>query len=380
MPGSLADDGFNWQGPASQARKSILQLARELFIPPKGHKVVPTASGLFLIFVGLCLGLAAYNTENNILFAAFSILLATIVLSGVASWVNLSSARWRLHTSRTLRVDEEGEVGLVVENARRRFPLYCIFFELESSADGSTKRLYLENSLDVGEETKLTWSYVPQRRCRATIFMRDAQSTFPFGFLRKHVGGDCRVEVCVWPRRIKYQRCQGVSAGRIWEGQSTKTRGQSGELLGLRQYVRGDAPRSIHWKVSAKQGRLMVKENAIENQPLYAMLVDPSRYLWNDTEQFEAMCSLAVTLAEDLFLSGKLHSATIAGHDRLLINRVSDLETFFDMVSGLEPEDAGGDGNGGRAGGVPSLNRIDFKPLGGLLVGAFVHGTKIAQT
>jgi hypothetical protein len=99
MSASAAKDQFDWGGPASDRRpKSLVVKFRELFIPPKGEKVLPTGSGMILILVGLCLGLAAYNTENNILFAALSLLLGLIVMSGVFCWANLLCARWRLYS------------------------------------------------------------------------------------------------------------------------------------------------------------------------------------------------------------------------------------------------------------------------------------------
>ena len=81
MSASTANDQFDWGGPASKRKpKSLVVRFRELFVPPKGEKVLPTGSGMMLILVGLCLGLAAYNTENNILFASLALLLALIVI------------------------------------------------------------------------------------------------------------------------------------------------------------------------------------------------------------------------------------------------------------------------------------------------------------
>ena len=82
------EDQFDWRGPG--AGRGSFRIWN-LFVSPKGQRVVPTSSGMVLIVVGLCIGLAAYNTENNILFAAFSIVIASLILSGIVCWVNFTS-------------------------------------------------------------------------------------------------------------------------------------------------------------------------------------------------------------------------------------------------------------------------------------------------
>lgn len=375
MSASAAKDQFDWGGPASDRRpKSLVVKFRELFIPPKGEKVLPTGSGMILILVGLCLGLAAYNTENNILFAALSLLLGLIVMSGVFCWANLLCARWRLETSSTFRVGEIGEVAIVVENARQWFSLFCIKFHVESEKTGDSNELYLKNSLEPGKSCRVLWRYEPKVRCVTKIQILDAVSSFPFGFLRKHVAGECEREVRIWPARIDYRRLRAPESGFGWQGASTKRKGSTGELIGLRPYSRGDAPRSIHWKVSARQGSLMVKQNAAESQARYSIVVDPSGYLWSSEQVFEKMCSLVATLAEDLFLAGDLDYCKLVGRTTIKISRVADLESFFDSIAALEL-----DAKAEQSRDPAYSNAISFTQIDGNSVGATINGITIAK-
>lgn len=126
--------------------------------------------------------------------------------------------------------------------------------------------------------------------------------------------------------------------------------------------------------MSAKQGRLIVKQNATETQPLFDVVVDPASFLWEAGESFEKMCSFAASLAEDLFLEGKISSCYIMGGPSVRIQRVSDLEAFLDALADLEPESSEeGHQNLGGA------NRICFRPLQGGGVGAFVNEIQIGQ-
>ncbi|MAM91225.1 MAG: hypothetical protein CMI15_07085 [Opitutaceae bacterium] len=371
----VSKDQFDWRGPASTKEpKPFSRRIMELFVPPKGEKVLPTASGMMLILIGLCLGLAAYNTENNILFIALSLLIATIVMSGIFCWSNIISARWRLENSSTFRVGETGEVAVVVENARQRFPLFSLLFELGSDKTEEFRELHLRDSVAPGESARLVWRYKPERRCRTKIRILETTSLFPFGFLKKHVPGGCVSEVSIWPARIEYRRLKNLGSGFGWQGASTKARGTTGELIGLREYSRGDAPRSIHWKVSARQGALVVKQNAAESQARYTLHVSHSKYLWPTKEIFERMCSFVVSLAEDLFLAGDLDYCRIEGGPEIKISRVSDLSTFFDQISSLEWDADSGGGKSEDAG-----NAVSFRPVDGIQVAAYLNGKAIAK-
>ncbi|MDQ8184405.1 DUF58 domain-containing protein [Pelagicoccus sp. SDUM812002] len=375
MAAPVAEERFDWKGPAvSNRRGSLLRRLFELVVPPKGHKVIPTGSGMLLIFIGLTIGLAAYNTVNNILFAALALLIAALIMSGVICWGNLLCARWRLETSSTFRVGEEGQAKIVVENARQRFPLFCVSFGLRTEAIDEKRRLYMKERLDPGEEMVLVWRFKPIRRTKTTVVIENAVSSFPFGFLSKFLPGDCEAEIRVWPKRIAYTRYRSPELTGLLQGRSSKKQGISGELIGLRHYEKGDAQRSIHWKVSAKQGRLIVKQNATETQSLFDIMVDPASYLWKSDESFEKMCSFASSLAEDLFLEGKLDSCFVVGGPSIRIQRVSDLEAFFDALAELVPSDL--EYGYKEFGGV---NRICFQPISGGSVGAFVNEIQVGQ-
>lgn len=375
MAAPVAEERFDWKGPAvSNRRGPFLRKLFEQVIPPKGHKVIPTGSGMLLIFIGLTIGLAAYNTVNNILFAALALLIAALIMSGVVCWGNLLCARWRLETSTTFRVGEEGQATVVLENARRRFPLFCVSFRLKTEVADETRRLYMKERLDPGEETALVWRFKPVRRMKTKVAIEHAVSSFPFGFLLKFLPGECETEIRVWPKRIAYTRYRSPEISGLLQGRSSKKQGVSGELIGLRHYEKGDAQRSIHWKVSAKQGRLIVKQNATETQSLLDIVVDPAAFLWKKEESFEKMCSFAASLAEDLFLEGKLDSCYIVGGPSIRIQRVPDLEAYFDALSELVVSEAECEYQE-----IGGTNRVSFQPISGGNVGAYVNEIQIGQ-
>jgi uncharacterized protein (DUF58 family) len=77
-----------------------------------------------------------------------------------------------------------------------------------------------------------------------------------------------------------------------------------GEFHGLREYVDGDEPRSIHWKASARSEQLLVKEHTTEGLRRCTIVLDTTRSTYRDADGFER----AVTAAASL-----VHSADRAG-------------------------------------------------------------------
>jgi len=118
----------------------------------------------------------------------------------------------------------------------------------------------------------------------------------------------------------------------------------------------------------------MVKQVSAESQALYSLLIDPSAYLWKNEVQFEKMCSFAVTFAEDLFVEGRLDRIHVAGGFTIKVDRVADLETFFDEMARLQPTS-----DVLESGEVNFKNGILLEPIEGEGVGARYNGLVCAE-
>lgn len=76
--------------------------------------------------------------------------------------------------------------------------------------------------------------------------------------------------------------------------------GMTGEFMGVREYRPGDARRQVHWRSSARAGRLIVKEFAEETQPGLMLALDlrASSVLGTDPDtSLELAIKIAATLA-----------------------------------------------------------------------------------
>ena len=332
-----ADPGyFSGQSAAGNALRILVQLVR----PPRGHRTLPTRTGLMLIILTIGVGTAAFNTGQNILYLALALFLSTLLVSGMLSWLNFKGCRWRLESGQHFRTGATSPVYLIAENRKKRLPSYDLTFHLRAELSETKRDLVLPAALEPGEKARLLWEFVPERRGRETLRVGGLVSRYPFGFLKKSIRDSLEREVTVWPARIPYQFSAGRPGQRWLHGQHRR-RGEGVELIQLREYRGGDSLKHIHWKASARMGRLQVRETLQEDHQAFALEVDPSERLWTDPEQFERMCAFAGSLAEDLFQSDQLKAVQIAGILSRPVGTIGDLYQFLDNLAGLERGDTG---------------------------------------
>jgi uncharacterized protein (DUF58 family) len=179
-----------------------------------------------------------------------------------------------------------------------------------------------------------------------------------------------------------------VAAART-QGERVPRAGAGDDLLALRRYQTGDSHRLIHWKASARLRTLMVRQFAAEAQDGFWLRVDAVAAEWPRPEQFELLCSLAATLAEDLYAAGKLRGVAIGQGPWLPTRQVRDVEGFLDALAMLEPQrdEQGAGGKEKETGDREDANRqlipanrniVTFAPEGSRGVAAFIDGIKAA--
>jgi uncharacterized protein (DUF58 family) len=329
-----------WQGPwaASRRRRDHRwrTLLWALLFPPRGHRIIPTITGVLLIAVSLGIGTAAYNTANNILFITLSLLLSCLMLSGVMSWLNLRGVAWRLHAVGPWRSGQTQVVALELRNAKTLLPTYGLWFDL--AAETASERRHLGIRLDPGTSTRLEWPVKAVRRGRLRVGLRAVGSLYPFGFLHKSVASELTREVLVWPAPVEYRRHLGGAAWRVAMSRGSVNRaGHGSDLLALRRYAPGDSPRLVHWKATARLQQILVRQFAAEGLEGFTLHLDCDAAVWTRPEQFELAVGLAATLAEDLFQQERLRAVMIDGGVPQPVRRLRDVESFLDRLALVQP-------------------------------------------
>jgi uncharacterized protein (DUF58 family) len=349
-----------------------------LVYPYRGNRLLLTLPGGIVIAVVIGLGLAAYNTANNILFIALSLLLACLVFSGLLSWLNLKNLSWRLRVQPPLRAGRDHPVLIELNNGKQVLPTYGLWFEINATGEKRPVRLSLRERLDAQGATFLEWTLRPAARGRLAVELLGVGSLFPFGFLKKLIGSELKRELLVWPAPVEYQRFALASWHQPGHVDRASRAGQGGDLFALRTYARGDSHRLVHWKASARLQKLMVRQHAAETQTGFSLWLRTSAGEWSRPEQFELMCSLAATMAEDLFRGGRLVSVAVDDEAPLPVRRAHDLECFLDRVALVKPTVQSFQ-SPAAAPSVRRANVLTFAPDGARGVLAYVDGEKAAS-
>ncbi len=222
------------------------------------RKLVVTRQGRWIIGIAILLGVGAVNTGNNLLYLVLSLLMSIIAISGVLSELNLRSLRVRRTAPRELDVGEPALWRFEVENRKNRAS-FSIEVDEMTSDDALTQRPGLLLHLQPQEAgTCFAVVRAERRGPIATVGLR-ISTTYPFGFARKSMVVEVPARVLALPAVAEVEVPLQGSRSRGEQERSPKA-GVGSELRGLRDFRAGDLARDLHWKVSARRGRLIARE------------------------------------------------------------------------------------------------------------------------
>lgn len=339
--GAGGDGATHWEGAFRWGRRrqefSWAQLLWTMILPHRGTRNFPTAAGMLLLALAAAIAVAAYNTASNILFITLSLLLSCLLLHGLLDLLNFRRVSWRLIVRPPLRAGEESLAAVEVCNGKRIFPTHAIWFQLAARRSGLEGLLALPGRLDPGGRARAEWTFVPARRGVERVEIAHAASQFPFGLARKSVGTRLRRDVRVWPARIPYEMVGAAASSRRPASIEVPRAGDGSELHNLRRYRAGDSHRHIHWKASARLRQLLVRQNAAESTATFFLHFDANTGAWTRPAQFEKACSLAATMAEDLYREQQLAGVSVNNGGEMPVRGLADLESFLDRLATIEP-------------------------------------------
>jgi len=183
----------------------------------------------------------------------------------------------------------------------------------EITVANTSRRLSLPVTLDVPVGPGLVEAYVPTLFGRARhverlqiaaprrgiIKVGPMQLTRgdPIGILRREVSWSQVEQVYVHPVT---SRLPPTSAGLVKdvEGQPTKHIVDSDLAFhAIREYIPGDSRRHVHWKSTAKTGRLMVRQFEETRRARFAVVLDVQAEEYASDDEFELGVSAAASLA-----------------------------------------------------------------------------------
>ncbi len=282
-----------------------------------------TRSGAIFLILVFLIAVAAVNTGNNLFYLILSVLLSATLAAGFVARLSLRSLFVSLQVPQNVFVGENVSVKISLRNRKRWFTSFSILAEdlalLRARRHaGWLARLRFRKigpfkpvegkpvlqqaayfpAIPPGESrAELIGQSFPQRGLYHLEGLR-LSTQFPFGFFRRGERISVSGDVLVYPavREIFSDlHLLPFLPGKL-EG---KRPGQGESLYAIRNYHEGESARLIHWKATAKTGRLLAREYAQEEESEFCLILDtvmrPPRQ--DDFDLFEKAVSLAASMA-----------------------------------------------------------------------------------
>ena len=241
--------------------------------------------------------MAAINTGNNLLYLLLGWMLSMIIASGVLSESTLRRLTVTRRPPKRIFSCTPFAMEVLVENPRETVSSYSV--EVADLVDNRplTKRCYFLK-VPPGKTQTTFYQHEFLKRGQVTFNGSQIATRFPFGLFRKSRDTVCEHKIVVFPaiHPVSIPNSFSQNQGQMIAGRMSR----QGEFFGLREYTDNDDLRSIHWRSSAKLGRMVVREYEDESQKRVSLALEngfPSAITEDDAAVFEKAVSLAASYA-----------------------------------------------------------------------------------
>jgi uncharacterized protein (DUF58 family) len=223
-----------------------------------------TPDGTRFVVLSLAVGVAAINTGNNLLYLLLAMMLSLIVISGILSEQCLKELDIRRRLPEHVFANRSTTAALIIRNRKRRFPTFSLRVMDIDGMLPVDRGIHLLHLPARGTALK-AYPLLVGRRGLYRLDGVKLLTPFPFGLFMKAASLPLPCEIVVYPELTPLTDLLTRDLITPGHEQPIPQRGHGAALYNLRDYHTGDDSRAIHWKTSARQGRLTVKETEAED-------------------------------------------------------------------------------------------------------------------
>jgi uncharacterized protein (DUF58 family) len=249
----------------------------------------------------LFMGLAAINSQANLLFGVFGLMIGILLVS---YFISLLVVR-RLRVRRV--VPDHGVVGTPLamsyefHNEKRYWPSLSVCLSELDGAEGFTRQpmCYMLHAAP-GMTAVVPTEFIPKRRGLQELDQFQLSTSFPFGFIKRAVTVRHKDRVLVLPAlgdvdsRL-LEQCR--SAETTGAAMRPKPGGQD-EFYGVKEFREGESQRWIYWKRSARTGTLVSKQMTQVSPPRIVLVIDT--FLQDRSVEQHVLVERAIAMAASL--------------------------------------------------------------------------------
>jgi uncharacterized protein (DUF58 family) len=257
--------------------------------------------GLIYIAIAVFIGMAALNTQTNLLFWVFGIMLGGLIVSGLLSGAMLRGVQVERSLPDHGTVDEPLAISYELRNRRWWLPVFGLTIEERRwSPRDALAGPPLAWLLHVGPRRQVRAAAVawPSRRGTLRLDRIAVTTSFPFGIIRKSSIVSQPAETPIYPRihRLRGDLFHAMGVGESALRRRGDRAGGDEEFYGVREYRYGDSIRRIDWKRSAHVGELVSREMTQPTPFRLMVLLDLRPRPQRSAEEVEQAISLAASL------------------------------------------------------------------------------------
>jgi len=239
---------------------------------PKSSRPMKTTSRETLVFLLLLVSIATagFNSGNNLLYLISGVMLGGLLVSYGAGRINLSRLKARRLLPKRAFAGHPFRIVLEVSNGKRFQKSFGI--SLDEGTNGQAPLFFM--SIENGGKESMGREILLDRRGIFRFPPLALRSAFPFGLFNLKKGKASEIdEIIVYPRIYDIETALGGSS-HIRDEFPTHLKGPGSGLYGFREYRHGEEATNISWKLSAKLGRLIVRETEHEERHRVCIVFD----------------------------------------------------------------------------------------------------------
>lgn len=187
-------------------------------------------------------------------------------------------------------------------------------------------------------EATVSYRFVPLKRGELTLGPVTLERRDPWGLFVRRATSSAIQRVLVHPRVLPVEIT--LAGNRIGQEGGTADRDVLGsnQFDTLREYVIGDELRQIHWRSSARVGKLMVKQLVDNPLPRALVILDNDLRSYARPEDFEEAVDAAASIGTAIVQAGLPVSLRTTGDDTAVeIVRMDDLTQLLDALALSDP-------------------------------------------
>ena len=234
-------------------------------------------TGLIYSSMMMFMGLAAINSQANLLFGVFGLMIGTLLVSWIISRIVLRKLSLHRILPELAMVGQPTTVSYEFTNNKRFWPTLSLTLAELDGTEAFTHQLhaYLLH-VAAGMTAVVATQGVPKRRGLHHMNRYQIFTSFPFGFIKRAMINEQKDAMLVYPALAQVD-AKVLSMCRSADSTGSVMRPRPGgtdEFYGVKEYRQGSNPRLIYWRRSARTGVLVAKEMTQVSPPRLMILID----------------------------------------------------------------------------------------------------------